>query len=708
MPLKQYRTLIQILPVPAVIIDRDGVIRIANIHAAALHGYGSPEELAGIKGLELLAEGERARPSESSAKIVRSGYHRSEYTLLRKDGTEFLAEVDLSPMRDRKGDITSYLAISHDISERTKIDAALRESEERYRIISELSTDYVFKFTVGDDGRLHLAYMSENLQNITGRTPEEVASSDRWIGIIHPDDEAEFLAFQKNLVISGRPDEIECRTFLKNGTMRWIHIFTRPLRDREGGEVTSIIGAIKDVTDRRNAETKLAESEELYRSIIESSPQGMHFYKLEPDGRLVFTGANPAADTILGVDNTQYIGKTIEEAFPSHAQTDIPDHYRTVCKTQSLWHTEEVNYKDARITGAFFVQAFPIGRDRVVAAFYDITDRKIAEAALLETQQRLEYILGVTKTGIDIIDADYNLRYVDPEWQKTYGPYEGKKCYNYFMGRDCACPTCGIPRALETKMVTVTEEVLSNENNRVIEVHSIPFQTRDGHWMVAEFNLDITERKKSEEHIRSSLAEKETLLKEIHHRVKNNMQIITSLLSLQSRYFTDAELGRQFTEAQNRIRSMSLVHETLYQSKDFGHINLRTYIMQLAHEIMSSYSAMTRQINLNLELDQAEITIDHAVPCGLIINELITNSIKHAFPIGWEGSPEISVIFRMKDDGFARLVISDNGVGIPEGTTPGKTDTLGLSLVPLLAEQLRGEATLDRSAGTRFTIRFRP
>jgi len=208
MPLKQYRTLIQILPVPAVIIDRDGVIRIANIHAAALHGYGSPEELAGIKGLELLAEGERARPSESSAKIVRSGYHRSEYTLLRKDGTEFLAEVDLSPMRDRKGDITSYLAISHDISERTKIDAALRESEERYRIISELSTDYVFKFTVGDDGRLHLAYMSENLQNITGRTPEEVASSDRWIGIIHPDDEAEFLAFQKNLVISGRPDEI--------------------------------------------------------------------------------------------------------------------------------------------------------------------------------------------------------------------------------------------------------------------------------------------------------------------------------------------------------------------------------------------------------------------------------------------------------------------------------------------------------------------
>ncbi len=161
-------------------------------------------------------------------------------------------------------------------------------------------------------------------------------------------------------------------------------------------------------------------------------------------------------------------------------------------------------------------------------------------------------------------------------------------------------------------------------------------------------------------------------------------------------------------EAQNRIRSMSLVHETLYQSKDFGHINLRSYIMQLAHEIMSSYAAMTGQVNLNLEIDDTVISIDHAVPCGLIINELITNSIKHAFPSSWAGSPEITVTFHMVDENTAELIIGDNGIGIPEATVPGKTDTLGLSLVPLLAEQLRGKATFDRSAGTRFTIRFKP
>lgn len=707
-PLKKYRTLIQILPVPAVIIDTDGIIRIANIHAAVLHGYDSPDELAGMRGLDLLAADERAKTIESGQRIAQSRYHQEEATLLRKDGTSFLAEVDLSPIHDRKGNNICYLAISHDVSERAKMDTALRESEERHRIISELSTDYVFKFTIADDGRLHLTYMSENLQSITGRTPDEVASSDQWIGIIHPDDEAAFQAFQKRLLISGKPGELECRTFLKNGTIRWIHIFTRPLRDQDGGAVTSIVGAIKDVTDRKIAEAKLAESEELHRSIIESSPQGMHFYKLEPDGRLVFTGANPAADTILGVDNSQFIGKTIEEAFPSLAQTEIPDQYRMVCETQTIWHSEEVNYKDDRITGAFFVQAFPIGRDRLVAAFYDITDRKIAEATLMETQQRLEYILGVTRTGIDIIDADFNLHYVDPEWQKTYGPYEGKKCYDYFMGRDTVCQTCGIPRALESKKVTVTEEVLPHENNRFIEVHTIPFQGASGEWLVAEFNLDITERKKAEENIRASLAEKETLLKEIHHRVKNNMQIITSLLSLQSRYFSDPGLTRQFTEAQNRIRSMSLVHETLYQSKDFGHINLRSYIIQLAHEIMSSYSAITGQINLNLEIEETDISIDHAIPCGLIINELITNSIKHAFPSGWSGSPEIAVRFHVGDDGIAELSIGDTGAGIPESTIPGKTDTLGLSLVPLLAEQLRGTVTLDRSAGTRFTIRFKP
>lgn len=212
------------------------------------------------------------------------------------------------------------------------------------------------------------------------------------------------------------------------------------------------------------------------------------------------------------------------------------------------------------------------------------------------------------------------------------------------------------------------------------------------------------ERKQAEEEIRRSLNEKEVLLREIHHRVKNNMQIISSLLDLQSQNIKDKNYSRLFEESQNRITSMLLVHEKLYQSKDLANIDFNEYIRDMVNELFQAYGEYSGRIKLNMQVQEVSLGIYSAIPCGLIINELVTNSLKYAFPHDMKGEIKIAV---HKIDNEIELVISDNGIGIPEGIDFRNTESLGLKLVSILAEgQLKGKIILNRNMGTEFNIKF--
>jgi len=215
---------------------------------------------------------------------------------------------------------------------------------------------------------------------------------------------------------------------------------------------------------------------------------------------------------------------------------------------------------------------------------------------------------------------------------------------------------------------------------------------------------DITERKRAEERISASLAEKIVLLKEVHHRVKNNLQIISSLLELQSDYMEDEESLRFVRESQNRINSMALVHEKLYQSQNFTSVNLGDYIESLTSFLYSTFMKDTGLISLALDVGDVTLGIDEAIPCGLIINELVSNSLKHAFPDG--GSGEIAVSCHEGHDGWIMLTVADSGIGLPPGLDIDSTGTLGLQLVSMLVKQLRGEVEVSRGEGTIFTIAF--
>lgn len=215
---------------------------------------------------------------------------------------------------------------------------------------------------------------------------------------------------------------------------------------------------------------------------------------------------------------------------------------------------------------------------------------------------------------------------------------------------------------------------------------------------------DVTERMLVEEQVRASLREKEALLKEIHHRVKNNLQVVSSLLGLQSRSIADPTTRKMFQESQDRVHSMALLHESLYQSHSLSQVDFPEYIRQLAAHLFHSYGVAAERIHLRTDLDRILLNLDAAVPCGLIINELISNSLKYAFPDGRNG--EIRIELRGETNGQARLIVADNGVGLRADVDWVNTRSLGLRLVRSLAEQLGGKLEVDSHAGTEVRLAF--
>jgi PAS domain S-box-containing protein len=236
-----------------------------------------------------------------------------------------------------------------------------------------------------------------------------------------------------------------------------------------------------------------------------------------------------------------------------------------------------------------------------------------------------------------------------------------------------------------------------------VEIALNPIETDDGP-MVLSSIVDISHRKDEEERIRTALKEKDILLGEIHHRVKNNLQVINSLLDLQSARVTDPAAQDLLRDSQNRVHSMALIHQTLYGSKDFARVDFAMFIDTLLPPLIESYGVDSDRIAISIDVEPVWLPIDVAVPCGLVLNELITNAFKHAFRNRDRG--EIRVALTRQPINEALLSVSDNGVGLPDHIDTANTDTLGLQLVGLLASQIDGAVSIRRAEPTQFSMRF--
>ena len=339
-----------------------------------------------------------------------------------------------------------------------------------------------------------------------------------------------------------------------------------------------------------------------------------------------------------------------------------------------------------------------------------LVERQRAEDALRESETRYRRLVELSPEAI-FVNSDGKIVYSNGAGLKLLGAtlseqVVGRPTSDFIPHDDRDFVAERFRQIYEEGVTTpLTEGKIVRLDGRVIDVESTgALVTYRGKAAAQSVMRDITERKQAEEQIKVSLREKEVLLKEVHHRVKNNLQVISSLLYLQSGYIQDVRALEVFADSRTRVKSMALIHEQLYQSSDLSRIDFGAYARSLVGDLSRTYALNPAAIKVQVNVGEVLLGIDTAIPCGLIINELVSNGLKYAFPDGRAG--QVCVELRADDDTEYTLVVGDNGVGLPGDLDFRKSDSLGLELVRTLTDQLEGTIDLNTRDGTEYRITF--
>jgi len=652
---------------------------------------------------------------------------------IKKDGTIIWTETKTHNIYDAKGNKIAIEGISRDIT-------AQKQSIENYKSLVDYSPDGVM---IHIDGKIIFANPSA-LKIIGAKTFSEIENQSAF-NFIHPDYHQQTLERIKAIKKGETPDfnEIKIKTF--EGKIKTIE--TRPIAIKFNNkdaiqvvfhDVTAEKQLLKEqiraqiaeetnqklqieIAERLKTEKELQETQNYTRLLIDSSLDMI----CASDKKGYITEFNKAAQKIFGYTTSEIIGKHVSILYSNPSdRIKITD---DELYKKGTFSGEVVNIRKNGDLFTAFLSASVLKNENgeIIGAMgvsRDITELKRAEEELRKNENMLQQqaaklhaIIESSSHVIWTINKKHELTSFNKNFithmVKRYGitPHIGLSMiegemissneYNKFWIDKYTSAFKGKSEYFETKLIDkfgnlVWREIylnpIFNEKGQVIEISGI------GH--------DITEKKLVEEKIKQSLQEKEVLLKEVHHRVKNNLQVISSILNLQSSYVKDAGTLNILKESQNRIKSMAFIHESLYQTKDFSSINFSEYVVNLSNNLIHSYSNFEYEIKLNLDIQNVFLNLDLAIPCGLIINEIISNALKYAF-VEKQNDGEISIEMKTEDENLI-LKLSDNGAGLPKNIDFRNTESLGLQLVVTLTEQLNGTIELDTTNGTAYTIIF--
>ncbi|NVN90390.1 MAG: PAS domain S-box protein [Desulfuromonadales bacterium] len=667
-------------------------------------GY-EPDELARLTWEDLTHPDDLATDVAYFERLLAGEIH--DYTLgkrfIRKDGTILYANLSVGCVRTETGAVDYLLALLEDISERKRAEIELRQSERRYRDIFESSPVGIFRSTL--DGKF-LSVNPAVARMLKYDSPDDMIRTVNRTSIaealyVDPSHRREVI----ESVLGHNDWQIfEERFRCKDGSIIICNFHYRAVPGLEGDDPREFEGFVVDITESTHAKNASRASEERYHHVLDTMLEG--FQIIDYDWRYVYVNETAARQGHFSKE--ALTGHSMMEMFPGIDTTDMFRTLRT-CMESRVPSRMENKFIYPNDDIAWFELSIQPSEEGIFILSTDVTEHMRAEEALRESEEKFRVLAETSPTAIIVYQGEHFV-YVNPSAVRLFGYSETELLEMNFW--EWAHPdhremiiNNGMARQRGEYVADQYELRFIKKNGEegwvIVSAGSIEYQGKPAG--IATF-VDITEPKRAEARIHAALAEKDVLLKEVHHRVKNNLQIISTLLDLQSDSICDEHSLNAFRESQDRIRAMALVHETLYQSKDLASIDFAEYIEKLAGFLFNSYLADRVRITLTVDVGHIPMDIDSSIPCGLIISELVSNALKYAFPDGRHG--EITIRLTTREDGKISLLVADNGVGLPPGLDFRNTETLGLQLVTMLTKQLRGQIGISGDHGTSWEITF--
>ena len=703
---EKHRDLIENLSEVIYSLDKNGKVLYVSPAVKSLLGY-TPKEIENRAFGTMVHKDDLPRAAEGVRKVLSGKSASHEYRIIAKSGKIHWILSSSRPVL-KENRVIGIQGSLTDITERKEAETELMESEKKYRELIEKSLQGVVIF---QDSRI--VFANKALVKITGYTIQELLSfpPKKITELVHPDDqELIWERLKSRLEGKSQPNHYEFRALRKDDTIMWMEIFVS-LITFDGKP--AIQAAIIDITERKEAEEALRESEERFRTMVETAP-GMLMIT-DTKGNNVY--ASPRCEKLTGYtqeelqkelkwwvhkDDSPKAKKIFKQTFQKGTGGKNFE-YKAVKKNGDVWYAsstwEPLWNREGHLLG-FVMQTI------------DITERKKAEKELHARKVYLDHLFESAQEAITMADNEGRVRQINQEFTRLFGYTQeeivGQVLDELIVPADLKKTATSITQNVTKGERAAFEAIRRRKDGTLIDVSVLASPIIIDEEPVGTYGIyrDITEHKRVDEQIKASLKEKEILLQEVHHRVKNNMQIISSLLNLQSRHIKDEKSLELFKSSQNRVKSMALIHERLYQSKDFARIDVADYIRGLTNHLFTTYGISKDAVKLKINIKNIILSINTAIPCGLIINELVSNSLKHAFPNGKKG--EIKISMRPLNANEIELTVRDNGVGMPEGMDFKNTKSLGLYLVNILAkDQLHGDIILDKKEGTGYHIRLR-
>lgn len=722
------------------VVDLDGVIWQTNPASIQQSGY-EEIELIGHRIDEFFTPVSQKLFAKIFPNLLSTGTQRLEVEFIRKDGTITIMDFSSSVVHDEEGQFAYIVIIQRDISDRKQTEQSLKQQ----LATIEAAMDGIAIL----DENSQYTYLNQAHVEMFGYQDAAELLGKTWQEIYYPEDIASF--------------EQEVFPALAN-TGKWRGETTAKRKDGstfdEEVSLTLIEGVglicvCRDVTQRKQAEALVAKRDRYLTALVEVQRQLLTSTVDRETYNLILSNLGPVCDVSriyvfenhldsTGVMLTSQRAEWCAEGIKPEIDNQILQNYPL---EKLLPHWVEALTKGDTIEGIFteFTESerevlaqqgilsiliLPlivngeffgfIGFDNCLearvwepleisilssaaTAISIAKESQIAEEALQQAKGKLQAVLDTVPGFVSWISSDLKFLGVNRHLSDTFNlPSES------FIGQSVGFleKTGELRQFLSNFFASshqTDSQIITMEINEEFRSYLLVAQKYNSDRACVSIGLDITERKNAEEQIKASLKEKEVLLKEIHHRVKNNLQIISSMIDLQSQFIDDLEIINTFTESQNRIQSMALIHEQLYQSKDFANIDFSAYVTNLVENLIASYSPDPDLISYQISIEDVSLNLDTSIPCGLIINELVSNAFKHAFPQGRQGEIKID-IYRNAEKNVV-LEVADNGIGFPKELDFQKIETsLGVQLVCTLTKQLKGKIELDRTNGTRFTI----